>query len=476
MTGLASLSTASSVVDAWTNVLLLGLTMTALGLRQRSRILHDLALAASIIGVLASSWAYLVGGWPWTTPVVEAPLLGAMVLNGLYLARRSVGPTTEDRGWFLASAILGMRFAELASSVFLKGLLHRPFAATAEALVSDAERSFAFLFLIAAFVMLVKRARTADGEERAFVEAGIGLLLAGFLVGVARVDAASVQSLIFFTLGFARPIAFLLIQDQLDGTQALRSVRSRMALAGGVIFVAGTAGLALSSSFWDLPPWADLAMAGGLALWAFPFASRWAGQARAREAPTGLASPSVPPRTWGLDSEKASLPPNWEQMVSGNYEAYLAAPEGVRRHLRDLTRWQRILLALNAVPDDQPRAYDRSTPGLHLSTHCPYASIGPEVHRTNARYQAVLDDLEIDAPKLPTGKDSLIQTTSGRAEGLRSHRASLYRLTPLGRKVAAKLSDRLDWAGADESRIARCLGEEFPKQPDAIPPLPQNAS
>lgn len=458
--------------DRWADVALLAFAAVAAEEASGRSRLHVLVVPTAAVAAalaLPAHWglAESVPGWRlWQ----ELPLLLAILLVALAMGRWS---SSRREGaadaWLLALAVLGLRYAELGTRVFLPrvaadGLTSDPFAAAARVLGVVA---FGALLGFAALVTLRAGLRPVARPRR--MAAAPLLVAAGALIGLAGAEVRIPQTLLFLTIALARPVGFLYIQAKLGPPPGAQR-EGMVALA--VLFAASSLGLAVGISAWGLPPASGALLALAFLLVAAPAIPRLE-----RALPAAAAAPpSQLAAAWPLDPSRVSLPPDWEEVVEGGHTRFRRLEPRIQASLASLTRWQRILLALDAVPrGSPPNAYARTTPGIHLATHCPYAEVGSEIRRANQRAGQIARDLGLGDGPGP-GPTRLVEVRWGRAEGLRSGRAKFYLLTPLGRRVAERLRDELGLPGPPDL-LAGVLAESYTaggKPAGPHPPEPRN--
>lgn len=183
----------------------------------------------------------------------------------------------------------------------------------------------------------------------------------------------------------------------------------------------------------------------------------------------GTRGPGATPGDWPLEHDEVTLPGDWADRTSENYHLFRKQPEGVREGLADLARWERIVLTLDGAPEREGLPpYERTTPGLHFLTHCPYSNIGPEIDRANERAESILEDFELETGSGMAYTDpDLVEGRLGRAEGLDSPRVKIYELTDVGERVAARLRDELGLGDEDPTEVERLVAEGFGDRPQS---------
>lgn len=439
---------AASLADRWTDVFLLAVCLAALPTRFLPRILYT--------GILAASGGFLLltqlvdVGAAWGDPNLgEAVLLVAMMTAGAALALpREDG--VQAQATLLVVAVLAMRFIEIAGSIFVNYWLN--VASTDTLLPSGIGRAAAVAALLVGGAMTVARAgrRAAPMGARPAALA----LVAGAFLAVSSSAGATPRTLVYFNIGLVRPLWFVWVMALLAGSgwRGPRwSILAVGSLAAGVSLVA----LAVAEVMWRLPGTASIAFALGVSLVVLAWGLHWRLRTRARSVVVD-ATPS--PENESFVDARATLPSDWREQVENARNVYATLPPSAQAHLAQLSRWERLVLALSTVPDELPTAYERTTPGLHLITHCPYSLIGPEISRANGRLRVICDGLGVRPPQ---GSIRLVERRWGPAEGLRSRRASLYRLTPTGRAVAEALRRRIGACDWPASTLRAAVGESF---------------
>lgn len=289
------------------------------------------------------------------------------------------------------------------------------------------------------------------------------LLAAGFLFGAAR-HVASVPALFsFLTLDLLRPAAFVGVQALLHPRPFRETQQWAELWQGAIVFVWVLLGFPFSRLL-GLSPVAAAAASLGFGVLAVALVAVVGRERRGAQAPSSRANPGAEEEggpDWDLDTDRVSPPDDWRERLDAGYEAYRSLDEGTRAAIDDLARWERIVLALEAAPEtDGLPPYERTTPGLHLVTHAPYASIGPEIRRTNDRAGRILEQFGIPADRsLERADEPLVEGSMGPARGLDSPRAKSYELTEEGREVARRLREGLDVP--DEVDLLQVLGEAY---------------
>lgn len=460
----------ASLVDFWTQLFLVGLVLASVQDRPWHRWMAPLALAttgaALGYGTLTRLGFHLP--LPLGSPSMDDLGLGlAMAIGGIGIAvqARKAAPGAAA-AWLLVLAVIVMHMVEFAVSwALLLPMQHAQGTLVANA-VYHAVRLLPLVPVALASAALARARLRAAAEVRADLDLAAALLAAGLFIGVARFGAGldssgEAMTAVLFSLAFVRPVVFVAAQARLEGALILRSSRGVAMAFGGCVLGVSYAAYLVAGLLWTTPGLARPAF-GAMAAVLTLAAGRRAWQ-RLRESVLAPRAASQP-GGWPLEPGRVPLPADWQRRVEANAAAFRALPPAAREGLARLARWQRIVLALDGAPPgrDGGRPYERTTPGLHLATHCPYSLIGPEVVRANERAAAIVAELGIRAPSdgaLPPGP--LIRSTWGTAEGLRSKRARIYELTPLGKRVAARLREEVGLGEYPSQAVAEVIGEHW---------------
>lgn len=464
-----------NVADIWTNLCQLGFIAAALPALPRMGTTRWPILIGCVLSLSAASWGIFVADLPpgWVALTQELPFLLAMVLAAPAIALQARSPSGPlRRAWLLVLGVLVFRHAEVEMVYFVGAFLESGFGSAWPIVVDTWLRLVAFASSLAAFAFLLLAWRRERTRDRAELEIALVFVVSGFILGALFVQGGAPETAIWFTLGLVRPVAFLAAQARLAEESLFDRRETRAVIAGTFVLAFALAGLLGAQGLWGLSERMALLSAVGFAFLGFPVA-RWVYERSAREK-TLPTSPPSKAGTWSIEHERVPLPSDWRERVEAGQAAFRASPPGVQDSLKRLARWERIILALDAVPPGTAmNAYERSTPGLHFVTHGAYASIGPEIRRANARWQSILDELGLPRPKvLKDSDEALVVGTWGRAEGTESARARVYDLTPLGRTVAARLRERAGLTGVTPADLARVLGESFGDPAVAVPVRP----
>lgn len=429
LAGTPALLPFADAVDVWTNLPLLGLAVALLPLRLGRAAAAALFLSAAAVLLFSSASLLAAPARALSDPAVSAllrelPLLAAIVATSLAL-----WPAAKGRDWprLLIAGALAMRFAELATSTFLARLMNDGFTREAPVLIADIARSVAIAsLLVAAGVLLHLRLR----RPSAAIDLAASLLLAGFLIGFARASITPAATLLYFTIAFVRPLAFVAAMSVASGAGLFGDLRWGRLLPMGTSFVAGLVGLEIARAVWGLDPAAATLVAGAFATVTLVVLRAWT--FREGELVEGGRQTSGPARN-GMEGER---PPQSSVL------------------LHSLNYWERLAVVLYIWKDVPPNAFERTTPALAAMTGVPYTSIGAETGRTNARIAR-----EVGGPS----EYAVFRSTWGRAEGLASPRAKVYWLTPAGETLAQGVLTRAGWGPADlaalRTDLAKILAE-----------------
>jgi hypothetical protein len=454
--GWPSAGSAASVLDRFTNPLLLAATLAALAPAGRLRLAAGAAVGASFLGIAVA--LALQPPPPWNGPLIEGSLLMAMPVAAAGLLRQLREPPSPLRSaWVLVLAVLSMRFADLSISIFVPGLESADVGPLHQGL-----RMLGLVAMLAVAGMLLRATLGAQARDASLIGAALALVLAGFLLGASRVGLGEVTA-IAFSLALVRPAVLVAAQGVLRGARPGQSPEERGLVVFVALMVVSMLGFVVGDMAWGLPTGAAALLATAFPLLAYPLVVRLLPPRPAGDtAATDVASERERRRAWRLD-ERVPLPMDWERRLQDARVAHRALGAAARARLALATRWQRILLALQAVPPDAAKAYERTTPGLHLATQVPYAAIGPEIARCNARWESILREQGLPRPTLPVDpRQSLVRGTWGRADGLRSERVRVYHLTPLGQQVAAQLREQMGLGAVPSGLAAKVAGEALP--------------
>lgn len=458
-----------AAIDILTNPVLFWIGLSSIPWLER-RPWWRRALCGSAWGVGALAIAGRIGLFsvvsrtPMLDILVNVPLVGAAVAVALGLVARSRIPATDaqSRAWLLALSGLLVRMADLGTSVFLYALISGKTPGGAEWGTFLALQTVGTAAAFVSVAVLVIALLSSPTGRRELLEVGAVVGIAGLAFGAARSGTTGLNAT-YFTVAMLRPLLFVAAQVELDGRRFTdaRDRRWRIVAAAGVGLFAGLLGVILGESVWHFTPVGSMFTGVAFLISTLPLARRLA-TSKAVTVGSGGPTSGAEEERWPLDVDRVSLPPDWRQSVDANYKAYLSLPHEVTRRLQGLARWERILLALRDAPDGEgPPAYERTTPGLHLATHCPYAAIGPEITRANARSASILAEGGISYDhRLP--QLLLVESSWGSAAGLKSGRVRSYRLTPMGKQAADRLRVRI---GIPSSVVAASVvGEAFGKE------------
>lgn len=458
----------ASVASRWTNIALLGFGLAALDIddewtRPRRLLAAPLALVA--VGGIYASWLGHVGTAPdWKKLVGGQVLLLAIVVGAAALVRRARRWGQDPNPvWGLALGAVGLRYAELAAWLSSPPKVPDP-ALGAIAFSNDVLKLLALVAMAAAgLVLLAWYLRDPPTYRRGTYELMLAFLGAGFLYGAARAIGDPSWFAVVLTFTLVRPLAFLEAQARLDDARLWTHPSGRAVRLGACSLAAVLLGVGIAAAT-GFTTDGRLLVGGAL----LPFGA-WLGHAVDAElyrssSPLG-PSPSdgsVDDPHWPVDADRLPLPEDWEDRLAEGYRAYRALPDEVRQAVDDLAYWERLLLALEGAPEgDKKPPYERTTPGLHLQTHCTYASIGPEIQRANERADVIAAAHDVDTPGPGGAKMGLVEDSYGRAQGVDSPRAKFYRLTPLGERVAAAVRERVGLGDEDPADVARLVATGF---------------
>lgn len=465
-TGIEPFGDAGAVADVGTNLCQLGFALAAIAPYARlERIRLPILVLAALALLLVTPALFSQGVLPddWGPPLQEGPLVLAMSLTAVALVAWSRRPPSPERSaWVLVLGALAMRHAEIE-------LVYFRYATGPQVIhaVHGVMQVVALVSTLAALALLAwPRARASGGPGAREIEVAIAFVASGLLLGFSNLTQIGPRTAVYFSLGLVRPAVFMIAQSRLAGERVLARRDVAVTLAGGVIVAFSLLGLLVAGLLWRLALLPSLAVTIGFAGLGFPL-GRWVFDALGarREAQGGAGVRSSPGEAAdpGVAFAAVPLPPDWRDRVASSREAHARLPPAARARLARLARWQRLVLALDAVSAGAlPNAYERTTPGLHFVTHCPYPSIGPEIRRLNARWRVVLEELGIEPPNLVLDPGQvLVAGTWGRAQGLDSGRARIYALTPVGREVARALREGAGLVDLSPGEVAAVVGEAW---------------
>lgn len=391
-------------------------------------------------------------------------LLAGILVAGAIVPRLRQPASRQRDAWLLALAGVGLRFAEFSMAELFPTSLVRGLPESGWFVAQHALRvgmAAAVVGALAALIVPYFR----DEEPGLVHDASLALLLGGLVLGAGRrIGRGDFPSLIF-SFAFLRPLAFAGSQVRLSEGPWQRSRPVRNLVRGGLLFFASLAAVHLGT-FWLAAPPAALGFGAALAVMGIPVIRRFDPAPEAPSKPRGDVpegdSSEGAHRDWPVEEDRVALPDGWQEELRAREEAYRELPEDVQGRLDDLARWQRIVLALDGAPEaDELPPYERTTPGLHFATHCPYSNVGPNISRANERWEGILEELGVPGPDLSPGEEPLIEGSWGRAEGLDSPRVKWYRLTELGEEVAAQLREDLGLGDRDAGEVTALVGEGF---------------
>lgn len=456
-----------TLADRPTNVALLALGVIALDPDGRHRRWWGPALLAllalQVPSVAYMEWAKLAGaGAPNILRITTTPVLFlAAAVGGAALLQRGLRwSSDEDVLWGLALAGVAVRYADLTAWFFKARRVTQLLDQAPHQVLRDA----AFLLGLAAMVLsaaglLARYVRDPPDRNRRTYEFVLALVVAGFLYGAARNVSTTTFLGVVFTMALVRPLVFLETRARLDGNHLWSGDLRRTLGTGTCAYLTSLAGVGVAVVVGLGTAGAFLTAAGLLPLGVL------AGTYVQDHGPTPLSPGSRAPDPeegqWPVEAEEITLPPDWRKRLTAGQRAYRDLAPDVRERLDGLSHWERILLALDGAPDggDLP-PYERTTPGLHFLTHCPYASIGPEIRRANARARSIAQELGLDpGPGAPV--QPLVEEDWGRAQDLESPRVKHYDLTPLGRRVAQALREEIGLGDADPEEVARVVADGY---------------
>jgi len=450
--------------DKWTNFFLFGFVLLVLA-RKRNLPSRLLLSAVGFLMAVASPFFLWEGlssaaSFPWAGTVMSSVLTLAIIVGAVALAQEAQTTSEgQDAIWLFALSVIGFRFAEL--SAWLVGVdllvdLGQGFPGLASSLLQTATLP---ALLIGFAIVVRERFRTTPSRDHTLFDISLLLLLTGFLFGFARAISTGRSFAVFFSIGLVRPAGFLVTQWKLADRPFRDTAQWRQLRLGGAALCGAILAVPLASPFGM--------GTGGTVILGLTLAVFGLGLVRSLRLSRGpAAAPDSNPSLegdWPVDPEDVALPQDWKEQFTENLAAFRDLPEPVQDGLDRLSRWQRLILALYAAPEsDRLPRYERTTPGLHFLTHCPYPSIGAEIARTNERWTKILEELGIDAPSVPSSSETpLIESTTGRAEGLDSPRAKAYHLTPLGKRVGERLVEESGFDTLSAERLRRVIGEGY---------------
>jgi hypothetical protein len=463
--GLPALSAASVFLDRWTNFVLVGVGLVAADPGDRLGRPGRVVLAALAGAFLVATPIHAFGSDP--PPATEALFTTSLVAAGLLvvvgLLRRARAEAPNPFVWALLLSGLGFRLGELGIAFFNPGALAASDALAG--LVHDATlRVGLALVPVGAIVALAIAGIDGErGEREPLALAGV-LWILGIFVGFARRSISAPPSFVFFTLGVVRPAAVLASQARLQATPFTSTARARTLATGVAAGLAAALGLGLAS-VWGLTGTAAIVLSLGLAMFGGAVAhlarSVTDGADPAREDAAGGSGEE--PIEWPLDEEQVTLPADWRERTRANFELFREQPPAIRERLAGLSRWERLILALDGASADEEGlpAYERTTPGLHFRTQCPYSAVGQEITRVNERAGRVLTERGLEAGKPTMAPPRLVEDRMGRAEGLTSPRAKIYELTPEGRRLARAIREEVGLEERSAETVARLVAEGF---------------
>jgi hypothetical protein len=461
------------LVDRWSNVFLVGFGLVALRAGDRMRWPGRLLVIAAGAVTVAFTAARIQGQWTgmptqWTRTARNITLWPAIVVGGLALVA-ATRRAHEDgaRLWMLLLAGVGIRYSELTAVI---APIADPSAILADTWLKSLTmglRLLAFAAMFAAAASLLARRRNPDRiADLRFYDLSLILVLSGFLFGFARTLSPNIsESTVYFSLALVRPLVFLGVQARLGPTRWGEGSRSAWLRAGAGFFVCGAlAGLlAPLFGFQGLGVWPFLGIGGLVGGMLAPRLRLPAFPDQATTAEASQEEASVSDIVAAIETDRVQLPDDWRQRLADACEGYRKLPTDVQEGIEGMARWERILIALDGAPaGGELPPYERTTPGLHLRTQCPYASIGPEISRTNERADRILAQFGLrEGEGAPVGEAPLVTSTFGSAEGLDSPRAKSYELTPLGERVAERLREEVGLADLDPAEAGPLVGETF---------------
>lgn len=473
----------TSATATATNLALLGVGLVALGWpRRRPRLNRGLLLVVGTLAAVAvvGQPLMILGAyslpdtpfWDGTFRALQSLTLTVAVAAGAAALISWARSSQKDAGiWLLALGGITIRYADLGTGFFNLDRFERFLTASGlTRLGAPALSTWLPMMVTASAVLLYVRLTRDDVPDRRLYDLTLVVLGAGFLFGLARELGTTPPLVQYLTLDLVRPAVFVGVQALLHPSPFHETRQWTELRRGSVVFVWILLGYPISLLM-GLPPAAAVAASlgfGVLALGLVIALEETVGDESPTpsEAPVSGGGDDASP-DWPLEPERVSLPEGWEARVAEGYEAYQALAPHVRERLDDIPRWQRLLLALEAAPEgDRLPPYERTTPGLHLVTHAPYPTIGPEIARTNERAEAVLEEMGMDPKRAaPRNGDPLVEGRMGPAEGLSSSRAKAYEVTDLGAAVARRVAKRVGLDDLDDETVLAVLGEGYRDAP-----------
>lgn len=471
-----------AAADRWTNLFLFAISLVALiPIRNRR------ALRFGFFGLIGIATAGLTVATPdiamnamanaqglsyrtpeWFVLLYEAPLWAGAGLILWAAARRL---ETEEGGvraaWALGLGVLAVRFGELVGLWGVDSVLRLgTMASTGEiasvgVLALNIFRAGASISLFAGFAVLLRNRLRHRSIDPAFDL--VLLLTLGGLLFALGFQGVSLGLIAFFTLATIRPVGFVAARARLGSRTFLEDPKGRLVLVGALLYLLSVVGVAAGTAL-GTPPLQALLIGSGITLLIAPGA-RWALARLPDEAAPSVGAPGAPP-DWPVETDRVTLPDDWEDRLEDGLRSFADLPAQVREELAALARWQRLVLALRGAPEGNPLpAYERTTPGLHLVTQCPYADVGTEIKRANERWEPILEELGLEAPGAVSDPDEpLVRSTWGRAEGLESSRVKIYELTDFGEKAGDAIAAAVGLGDQTSTEVAEVLGEAFPQR------------
>lgn len=466
---LALVDALGSVAESWTNFALFGLGLVALGVHRRRSVVPKALLGLyALFFVLYTPFEFLYVAFESPRPALpfsfQATTLSLAIIAGALglIWRTRSAHRTEDVLWVLALAGIGFRYAELALTFSPPAEFLDQLTIASSTPVGNLGRALRLVAMAAAFGwLLLRRYREPRPARPRLYEISILLVGAGFLFGGARILSSGSDLVIYFSLGFVRPIVFLGVQSQMTETPFWETRQWSHLRTGTIVFLWVLIGLPLGHIL-QLTSLSSILV--GLSLGVLVLGVLRTASPPPRPEEPSTTGPQEPDRDWPLEDERVALPDDWRRRVEDGYELYRSLEQSTRDEVDGLARWQRIVLALHAAPEDsQVPPYERTTPGLHLLTHCPYASIGPEISRANERADRILDEVDLERPRTASLdiEEPLIEGSLGQAEGLSSPRVKSYELTEIGEQVARRLREELGLEDLDDADVRRLVGEGY---------------
>lgn len=399
----------ADAVDIMTNVPLLGVA-TSLHPGLRSRGLRSFCVAALGVPAAIAAVAALAGqnalGFSQDVLALlrELPLLASFVLVGAAL-----GWGGFQRPRLIVASVLGMRFAELSASVFSIRFFDLRFVGPPGLVLGDVMRLAGSSALVVGAAALLFARRNSTAHDRPGIDLALGLVVGGFLIGTARAQAPSSASILYFTIAFIRPLAFLAAQSEMAGLDIGEDPRWRHVRSLGWAFAAGSIGLSIGAALWSLSTSAASLFAASVSL------------------------------VW-LVGERAVLSRTQHQHRNRNTVRVALTRAPIEGELARMPYWERLAVVLYAWRDLPPDAFERTTTALSSVTGVPYASLGTEMSRTNARVGA--------SPNARHGA-VVFAHTLGVATGPARRRVKIYRLTTEGERQAEGILERAKIARSD---------------------------